>query len=547
MNRALLKLYWLNVKGALRALGRKFSTVRGALLTVVTLGFIGMMLAGFVVNIVIRHQVPFANSGRSNAFASLLPFGMLAYFLMGISPSLGERAIHFSASEIDFLFPAPFTRRQLLAFYLLRGLVGKLALAILVAVSFTSIVPSIPMAMVGIFLSLVFLHGATIASQLIQQTISTQLYSRARRILAIIVVVAVGIGIARALPSNVDHWSRLNEFRASIAVRVITAPFDVFSRIIVTPRFAQAVPDLAIAVVINTLVYWMVFALDSSFEDAAVRASQRIYERMQAARRGNLYAGASTRTEYARSLVPRLPLWNGIGPNLRRQLIGGLRDMQSMLWLAIIVAVVSAAVMIFVVRENPKVVGYIGYMVLGLTAYGTFIMGSQLPFGFRGDLNHMEVLKSLPIRPMAVATAEVVSATIIGCLGQWFLVLAGLVGAPSQSLILLAGAPFFVPYNLLLFGISNLLLLLFPFRLVSSTPDVTMMGRVMILMIGNLFALLLGIAIAAIPAAIAFLMTASWIATLVAGWFGLMLVGIAQLFAVGWAFRRFDVSTDMPD
>ena len=235
MNRVLLKLYWMTVKAALRGLVRKFATVRGAILSVLTLGFFAVMLVQFLLMIVIRSRVPFASSDRSNLLVDLLPLGMLAYFLLGITPSLGERAIHFSASEIDFLFPAPFTRRQLLAFFVLRGLVGKLGLAILVAVSISFLVPSLLCAIVGIFLAIVFLHGATIAAQLVQQTISTQLYSRTRRILVIIVVVAVGIGIARAMPGGADTWSRLTEFRASTTVRLITAPFDVFSRVIVAP------------------------------------------------------------------------------------------------------------------------------------------------------------------------------------------------------------------------------------------------------------------------------------------------------------------------
>ena len=203
--------------------------------------------------------------------------------------------------------------------------------------------------------------------------------------------------------------------------------------------------------------------------------------------------------------------------------------------------------MVYVLRQNPKLVGYVGYMVLGATAYVTFILSAQLPFGFRGDLNHMEVLKAPPLRPIAIATAEVVGASIIGCLGQWFLVVVGICGAPSQSVILLSGAAFYFPYNLLLFGISNLLLLLFPFRLASSGPDVTLMGRVMIMMMGNLFAVALGFGIAAIPAAVVFLVTTNWAATLVVAWIGLMIQGIGLLFGVAWAFRRFDVSTEMSD
>ena len=527
--------------------GTQVSNGPGALLSLVTLGFFATVFAQSIFVIVTRGRVPFVSSDRSGILFNLLPLGMLSLFLLGVTPAMRDRAIQFSASEIDFLFPAPFTRRQLLAFFLLRGLVPKLGLAVIVTISFSVLVPSILSAILGIFLSLVFLHGATVASQLVQQTISTQVYSRFNRIVVVLVVVAIGIGVARAMPTGADNWTRLAEFRRSTPVQWITAPFDIFSRIIVAPQlFPEAIPDLSIALVINAAVYWLVFRLDARYEDQAVRTSQRMYERLQAARSGNMYA-VTVRTEYGRSLMPRFPWWLGVGPNLRRQLLSGLRDMRHMFWFALIVAVIIAAVVVFVLRENPKLTDYVGYMVLGATAYVTFILSGQLPFGFRGDLNHMEVLKSLPLPPIAIASAEVIGASIIGCLGQWFFIVVGILGAPSQSAILLSGAAFFFPFNLLLFGVNNLLLLLFPFRLVGGGPDVTLMGRVMIMMMGNLFAVLFGFAIAAIPAAIVFLITSNWATTLVVAWIGLMLMGFGLLFVVAWAFRRFDISTDMPD
>jgi hypothetical protein len=260
-----------------------------------------------------------------------------------------------------------------------------------------------------------------------------------------------------------------------------------------------------------------------------------------------MYAAGTTRTEFTSSFLPPFPWWFGVGPNLRRQLLGGLRDMRGMLWLGLAVAAVAAGGLAVVVRENPKIASSLGYFVLGGAAYMTFVLSAQLPCGFRGDLNQMEVLKSLALSPIAIATAEVVSAAILGCLGQALLVVVSILGAPSQSMIVLTGAAFFFPYNLLLFGSNNLLLLLFPFRLVSSGPDVTLMGRIMIMMLGNLLAVALGFGLAAIPAAVILIITASWAATLVIAWIGLMSVGTGLLFGVAWAFRRFDISADMPE
>lgn len=548
MNRVLFKLYWMTVKGGLRVVARKFLTVRGAILSIVTLGFFGVMLAQFIFMLTIRSRVPFVLSERSALLAEYLPLGMLAYFLMGMSPALGERAIQFSASEIDFLFPAPFSRRQLLAYHLVRGFVGKIGIALLVAVSIAILVPSVLSAAVGVFCALIFLHGATIAAQLVQQTVGTQLYTRARRTILMIVLVIVGVGITWTMPTDAEPWTWLSEFRASTIIRGITAPFEAYTRLILAPRLLpQALPHLAIALAMNVVVYWFIFQLDARYEDLAVRTSQRTYERIQAVRSGNIYASPTSRTEYAYSLVPQFPWWGGAGPHMRRQLIGGSRAVRSILWVGLVIAMVSAGTIVFVVQKNPKVMDHVGSVVLGATAYMTFVLASQLPFGFRGDLDHMEVLKALPHRPIAIAFGEVVSASVICCLGQMFFVMVGILGAPTQTMILLTGALFYFPFNAILFGTNNLVLLLFPFRLSSGGADVTLMGRVMIMMLGNLLAVFLGLGIAAIPAAAVFLLSDSWPATLMIAWLGLLSVGTGLLYAVAWAFSRFDVSTDMPD
>ena len=42
-------------------------------------------------------------------------------------------------------------------------------------------------------------------------------------------------------------------------------------------------------------------------------------------------------------------------------------------------------------------------MGVSLMAYLTLIFSMQVPWGFRGDIVHMDCLKSLPIAPLALA------------------------------------------------------------------------------------------------------------------------------------------------
>ena len=45
-------------------------------------------------------------------------------------------------------------------------------------------------------------------------------------------------------------------------------------------------------------------------------------------------------------------------------------------------------------------------MGIGFMAYMTFIFTMQLPWAFRGDIDHIDSLKTLPVAPLALATGE---------------------------------------------------------------------------------------------------------------------------------------------
>ena len=61
----------------------------------------------------------------------MIPVAMLLYVVLTILTSLGERAIYFSPSEVDFLFPAPFSRRQILLYKILGSVTAAIFVALL--------------------------------------------------------------------------------------------------------------------------------------------------------------------------------------------------------------------------------------------------------------------------------------------------------------------------------------------------------------------------------------------------------------------------------
>ena len=51
-------------------------------------------------------------------------------------------------------------------------------------------------------------------------------------------------------------------------------------------------------------------------------------------------------------------------------------------------------------------------MGIGMTAYLTFLFSMQLPWAFRGDLDHMDSLKTLPLHPMVLAVGELAGGAV---------------------------------------------------------------------------------------------------------------------------------------
>ena len=62
---------------------------------------------------------------------TIFPIWLLMICVLNLLTSAGDRAIGFTPPEVDFLFPGPFTRRQLLGYKLVKSVVGAMVTATL--------------------------------------------------------------------------------------------------------------------------------------------------------------------------------------------------------------------------------------------------------------------------------------------------------------------------------------------------------------------------------------------------------------------------------
>src|SRR4051812_38858166 len=125
---ALLFLYRLQSRAVVRRLVGNLGTVKGVLLFVFGLAVIALWLAPSL------WQAMRMPRTDPKVVQDVVPVLLLATCLLQAFTSGGERAIPFTPAEVDFLFPGPFTRRQLLAYKVGKAVAGMLFSATLLSI-----------------------------------------------------------------------------------------------------------------------------------------------------------------------------------------------------------------------------------------------------------------------------------------------------------------------------------------------------------------------------------------------------------------------------
>ena len=187
----------------------------------------------------------------------------------------------------------------------------------------------------------------------------------------------------------------------------------------------------------------------------------------------------------------------------------------------------------------------------------TVFLTAMVPFDFRGDIDRLALLKTLPIRPWRLALGQVLAPVLIVTVLQWFvlavLYLSGGLAddrprgssLAQPGLILLICGLFALPINGILFALENLLFLLFPTRVLANNPaDFQALGRNVLFMLAKLVVLggvfliacMVGIDVGAFFPILGLVMV----------WLTLAYFVSPLIPLIGWAFTVFDVGRDTP-
>jgi hypothetical protein len=542
MPRALLWLLWKKVHAQVRRATRVQGNPKRLVMLVVGILALVLWLGPSLVLAVVSKREP------SPLFGEIGPLAIALFACFSLLVSSGEGAIAFQPAEVDLLFPGPFTRRQLLGYKILGSMIGSLPGAVIFSILFLRHASAWWTAFVGFVLALWFIQLLGTAAALLKQIVGEMAYTRARRLALGILLVGAAAGVAWVTQTQTldDPREVLRRINESTAGRVLLAPFRVYVRVLTSAAPLEAGKWIAWGMGINAVLAGLVLRLDADYLEASVRASERMAERVRRARSGNLFAPA-TGGGPVRSRSLRLPrALGGAAPICWRHWTTLTRGGRKWMF-QILAMIVFAGVMTFGLRRanTPDTVAH--WAGIGALAYVTIILAAVLRFDFRGDLDHLETLKALPISPRRIALGEMlvpvaillaVQGVVVGAMAALFAWPAGIVVAA------LVGAPV---VNLLVIGVENTLFLLYPARLANrGVADFSLMGRQMLLFLGK--AIIYGLCGAAIGL-LAFgtaAATGSHAAAVAVGWCATAACAGVSILAAARAFDRFDVSSDMP-
>jgi hypothetical protein len=541
VNNALWLLIGLQLRGWLRYLGRSLTTVKGVLLALVGVAvFLPWVLSPLLVHA--RAEVP---PEQVRLFG---PAALVLYCLLNVLVSSSERTIYFTPAEVAFLFPGPFSRREVLGYKIASSLLIGLPMALLMSLFLHIYARWFPAAFVGLLLIYVFMQLFSMALSLVATSVGARLYTRGRKMMlaAVVLLGLAALAQAGVFAPHAEPREVFTEVAQTPLWQTATLPLRWFFDAFLAERLW---PDLVVSVLLGLVVdlalLGVVLLLDAQYLETAAATSARVYARIQRMRRAGLAGDTSSAGGTVRLSLPDFPWWGGIGPTLWRQMTMAMRGLGRLAVVVGILGLILSPVLRSVQGEEGVAVPA---AVVSMLVWMTIFLTALVPFDFRGDLDRMAFLKTLPLPAWRLAVGQLLTPVLFFTLLQWLILVAALYFTPVSAFWLGVLAAYLPPLNFLLFALENLLFLLFPTRLTAATPgDFQSLGRNVLFWAAKFVGMVLVAGVALAVGATVYLVTdGNLIAAFAAAWPVVVLCGAALVPLVALAFRAFDVGRDTP-
>lgn len=521
---------------------------------------------------------PFFGTPRvSGIFLALAALGVYAaaarWWLFGTD----KGTLSFTPAEVQFLFPAPVTRRALIHAKLLRLqlviLLNTLIFSILLRGGAGTAEGWRRGVALWVFFSALALHRLGVA--IVRASVLAEGAARRRRTarLSLAVFGAATLALAGAIAwqwpalraaAATDLGDLFTQIPVALAHPLAAVPLSI-PRALVAPVFAGTLgswlQSLPWALGILAAHYAWILRLDSRFEEAAIEASQHRAAVLQQLRAGQLRLPRSGTRKVAS--MPRLGVrglpevaiaWKNVAAAFR----AGAWKAQLLFQLVALV-VLTVALHRAGGAGNAALVG----VTSGVGAMLLFTGPLWTRFDLRQDLPRLAILKAWPLPGWRIVAAEIAGVTLLQSVAiatllvvpvlQLLLAPEAAERARGAAPLLVAAAVLIPPVNALLFTIQNGVALYFPawVRLGTNDRGFESMGQGILTAGASFFVVVVAMVFPAAAATITYLLAGAlgpWRATAAA--FAAAVVLLLQLVpavaALGTRFEETEV-TEVPD
>jgi len=365
--------------------------------------------------------------GASLAGAAILLMACLAWMFPGTSSLLS-----FTEAETDFLQTAPVSRRKLLIHRMMRSQVGLLFAAIVPAFLFvtpgTTSTSAMVLRAIALWITFVtvrlYFAGVTMArARLASADPRARLAAWTPLVLTVAAVAAVGVSFIRAMPaiqpsSFPDVIARAGNATTTGVARVVLWPFQTLLR----PLFANG-PTAYLAAIPRALLVLLattawVLESDGVFQRAGEGPAQ-----MPATegRRRRVTAPRVRATGWVLALSGRTEMafmWKNAMQTLRGTNLGSM-------WGPLVGFFFGVTGFAIAMSANRGLVSGLCLVALVFAGAATLLGPLSVMSDLRGDLRHLELLKTWPVKGAALVRGEMLWPAALLTVLAWFALACG--------------------------------------------------------------------------------------------------------------------------
>ena len=434
-------------------------------------------------------------------------------------PSSGKPALVFSRADVQFLFPAPFSRRQLIGYKVIRTQIGAIFSTALVTLFFrpssaaggwmffagiTVLTAALIVHLTGVSLSRASLrqHGA---SALTRQWLPLGAVLAAVGVLAL--AVAGDWTRLTTLDRPGDIARELYRLGSGGAASVVLWPFRTLVHLPLAASAGEFLRTLPFALALVAVNFFWVLRSDAAFEEASAELAEKVARMRRGEDLGRKRARAVP-TPFTLALSGRAEtalLWKNL------ILLGRYSTTRL---IATMIPVIGVVVGVLASGSGGRGIAEgLGILCLSLASMTVVVGPMMIRNDLRQDLANLEVLKAWPISGAALVRGEALAPVVALSAISWLFIIAA--ASLSSSLLLEAGivttagrlscvvatlivAPGLIAAQVV---VQNGLAVLFPAWISTGTSrahGLDVMGQRMLMFAGTFVALLLAV----LPAAI---------------------------------------------